>query len=203
MRMDRTEGFTAADLVNRLPERELADLIYRYGEEHASRRIARAIVDARRRRPLHDHDRAGRGRAALGRPLAPARPRSRHPHLPGPAHPRQPRAGGAGPRRWSGIAGVLAPGGRLAVIAFHSLEDREVKQTFRALARRGLPPPHQEAAARPADGGDARATRAPAARGSAPSSASRPRREDRQLAGRARGRPARQPRPLVARSSWS
>jgi 16S rRNA (cytosine1402-N4)-methyltransferase len=50
MRMDPTEGFTAADLVNRLPERELADVIYRWGEEHASRRIARAIVDTRRRR---------------------------------------------------------------------------------------------------------------------------------------------------------
>ena len=50
MRMDPTEGFTAADLVNRLPERELADVIYRWGEEHASRRIARAIVETRRRR---------------------------------------------------------------------------------------------------------------------------------------------------------
>ena len=47
----RREGFTAADLVNRLPERELADVIYRWGEEHASRRIARAIVETRRRRP--------------------------------------------------------------------------------------------------------------------------------------------------------
>ena len=47
MRMDETGGQTAADLVNHLPERELADLIYRYGEERQSRRIARAIVSAR------------------------------------------------------------------------------------------------------------------------------------------------------------
>ena len=45
MRMDRSQGVTAADVVNRMPERELADLIYRYGEERASRRIARAIVE--------------------------------------------------------------------------------------------------------------------------------------------------------------
>ncbi|MGH9391324.1 MAG: 16S rRNA (cytosine(1402)-N(4))-methyltransferase RsmH, partial [Vicinamibacteria bacterium] len=50
MRMDRTTGPTAADLVNRLPEDELANLIYRYGEERASRRIARAIAEARQRR---------------------------------------------------------------------------------------------------------------------------------------------------------
>ena len=47
MRMDRSTGPTAADLVNRLPEDELANLIYRYGEERASRRIARAIAEAR------------------------------------------------------------------------------------------------------------------------------------------------------------
>jgi cell division protein FtsL len=50
MRMDRSDGPTAADLVNRLPEDELANLIYRYGEERASRRIARAIAEARKRR---------------------------------------------------------------------------------------------------------------------------------------------------------
>jgi 16S rRNA (cytosine1402-N4)-methyltransferase len=52
MRLDPTRGETAADLLRRLPERELADLIFRYGEERHSRRIARRIVEARRHEPL-------------------------------------------------------------------------------------------------------------------------------------------------------
>ena len=51
MRMNRDLPQTAADLVNTLPEKELADLIYRYGEERLSRRIARAIAAARRKEP--------------------------------------------------------------------------------------------------------------------------------------------------------
>ncbi|HET6899304.1 MAG TPA: 16S rRNA (cytosine(1402)-N(4))-methyltransferase RsmH [Vicinamibacteria bacterium] len=137
MRMDPTEGFTAADLVNRLPERELADVIYRFGEEHASRRIARAIVDVRRRRPFTTT-------TELAEVVRRAAGRSRRPGL-DPAtktfqalriHVNRELEGlGAALER---IAGVLAPGGRLAVIAFHSLEDREVKQTFRALGARGF-----------------------------------------------------------------
>ena len=52
MRMDRSAGATAADLVNATPEGELADIIFRFGEERHSRRIARAIVEARRRGPI-------------------------------------------------------------------------------------------------------------------------------------------------------
>jgi 16S rRNA (cytosine1402-N4)-methyltransferase len=137
MRMDPTQGFTAADLVNRLPERELADVIYRFGEEHASRRIARAIVETRRLRPLTTTTElaevvrrsAGRSRrAGLDRATLTFQALRIHVNR---------ELEGLGPAL-EGIAGVLAPGGRLAVIAFHSLEDREVKQTFRALAPRGF-----------------------------------------------------------------
>ena len=137
MRMDPTAGITAAELVNRLPERELADLIYRWGEEHASRRIARAIVDARRRR----HFTTTTELAAVVRSNA---GRSRRPGL-DPATKTFQALRIAVNREIEGlasalesIAGTLAGGGRLAVIAFHSLEDREVKHTLRALATRGF-----------------------------------------------------------------
>jgi 16S rRNA (cytosine1402-N4)-methyltransferase len=137
MRMDPTEGFTAAELVNRLPERELADVIYRWGEEHASRRIARAIVETRRRRHFTTT-------TELAEVVRRAAGRSRRPGLDAATktfqalriHVNRELEGlGAALER---IAGVLAPAGRLAVIAFHSLEDREVKQTFRALGSRGF-----------------------------------------------------------------
>jgi 16S rRNA (cytosine1402-N4)-methyltransferase len=137
MRMDPTQGFTAADLVNRLPERELADVIYRWGEEHASRRIARAIVDARRRRHFTTT-------TELAEVVRRAAGRSRRPGLDAATKTFQAlrihvnrELEGLGAALES-LAGVLAPGGRLAVIAFHSLEDREVKQTFRALGGRGF-----------------------------------------------------------------
>ena len=61
MRMDPTSTTTAADLVNDLPEEELADVIYRYGEERASRRIARRIGEQRSIAPIRSTGRAGRG----------------------------------------------------------------------------------------------------------------------------------------------
>ncbi|HUG53321.1 MAG TPA: 16S rRNA (cytosine(1402)-N(4))-methyltransferase RsmH [Vicinamibacteria bacterium] len=137
MRMDPSRGFTAADLVNRLPERELADVIYRWGEEHRSRRIARAIVEARRARRLDTT-------TALAEVVRRAAGRSRRPGLDPATRTFQALRiqvnreleglGGA----LDSIASTLAPGGRLAVIAFHSLEDREVKQAFRGLATRGF-----------------------------------------------------------------
>jgi 16S rRNA (cytosine1402-N4)-methyltransferase len=137
MRMDRSRGDTAADVVNRTRETELADLIYRYGEERASRRIARAIVRARERSPLA---RTGELAEIVRRAAASRRPR------PG-LHPAtrtfqalrihvNRELEGLAPALES-LAACLAPGGRLVVIAFHSLEDREVKQTFRGLATRG------------------------------------------------------------------
>jgi len=137
MRMDRSQGQTAAELVNRLPERELADLIYRYGEERASRRIARAIVEARRRERIATTSQlASIVRRAAGR--------SRRPGL-DPATRTFQALRIQVNRELEGLADCLrrladclAPGGRLVVIAFHSLEDREVKQTFRELSGSGF-----------------------------------------------------------------
>jgi 16S rRNA (cytosine1402-N4)-methyltransferase len=137
MRMDRSSGETAADVVNRAPEPVLADLIYRFGEERASRRIARAIVAARRRGRIRTTSEL----AAIVRGAAGG---SRRPGLDPATRTFQALRihvnreledlGGALLR----IAGCLAPRGRLVVIAFHSLEDREVKRTFRELAKEGF-----------------------------------------------------------------
>jgi len=137
MRMDRSRGETAADVVNRMRETELADVIYQYGEERASRRIARAIVREREREPI-------RSTTRLAEIVRSAAGRSRRPGL----HPatctfqalrirvnRELEGLGEALER---AALCLAPGGRMAVIAFHSLEDRTVKRSFRALALRGF-----------------------------------------------------------------
>jgi 16S rRNA (cytosine1402-N4)-methyltransferase len=137
MRMDPTRGFTAADLVNRLPERELADLIYRWGEEHASRRIARAIVETRRLRPLATTtELAAVVRRSAGRSRRPGLDAATKTFQALRIHVNRELEGLSS--ALERIAETLAPGGRLVVIAFHSLEDREVKQTFRALATRGF-----------------------------------------------------------------
>lgn len=138
MRMDRTSPTTAADLVNGMRETELADLIYQYGQEPSSRRIARAIVRAR------DQQRIGTttqlaaivGRAARrGGRRAGLHPATRtFQALRIRVNRELDRLGEA----LEAAARVLAPGGRLAVIAFHSLEDRAVKETFRALDRHGF-----------------------------------------------------------------
>jgi 16S rRNA (cytosine1402-N4)-methyltransferase len=137
MRMDPTAGFTAADLVNRLPERELANLIYRWGEEHASRQIASAIVDARRKRPFTTTtELAAVVRRSAGRSRRPGLDAATKTFQALRIHVNDELEGLAA--TLERIAGVLAPEGRLAVLAFHSLEDREVKHTFRALVPRGF-----------------------------------------------------------------
>jgi len=136
MRMDRSQGESAADVVNRTRESELADIIYRFGEERASRRIARAIVEARRRARLRTTTElaavvrraAGRGRPGLDPATRTFQALRIHVN-------RELDGLGAALRA---MASCLAPGGRLAVIAFHSLEDREVKQAFRELGREGF-----------------------------------------------------------------
>jgi len=133
MRMDQGQGPTAADLVNRLPERELADLIFRFGEERASRRVARGIVWARERAPFRT---TGELAACVRRSLA--GPRGRHGIDPATRTFQALRIAVNGELEGLGaclraLAAALLPGGRLVVIAFHSLEDREVKQTFRDL----------------------------------------------------------------------
>ncbi len=132
MRLDPTQGLTAADMVNRLSERELADIIFLYGEEHAARRIARAIVEHRRTQPFH---RTAELAEVVVRAVG-----GRHSRI----HPATrtfqalriavnhelDRLQTALPQ----AVELLAPGGRLAVISFHSLEDRIVKQFLRAEA---------------------------------------------------------------------
>jgi 16S rRNA (cytosine1402-N4)-methyltransferase len=141
MRMDREPGTTtAADLVNSLPERELRDLLARWGEEPHAARIARAIVRERERGPILRT-------ARLAEVIATAAgARAAH----GPIHPatrsfQALRIAVNGeidylPNLLVDCAARLRPGGRLAVIAFHSLEDRAVKQTFRSLAHRCVCP---------------------------------------------------------------
>jgi 16S rRNA (cytosine1402-N4)-methyltransferase len=143
MRMDRSQGETAAELIDRAGEKELADVIYRFGEERRSRQVARAIVAARRQAPIET---TGRLAEIVRRAVA--------------ARGRGPRRGSRGGVPWQRIdpatrtfqalriwvnreldgldsfIGVavsrLQAGGRLAVISFHSLEDRVVKHTLRA-----------------------------------------------------------------------
>jgi 16S rRNA (cytosine1402-N4)-methyltransferase len=134
MRMDRSRGESAADVVNRLPGEELADLIYRHGEERSSRRVARAIVAARERAPIATT-------TELAAIVRRAVRRSRRSRLDPATRTFQAlrihvnrELEGLGATLVS-IARCLAAGGRMAVISFHSLEDREVKQAFRSLAR--------------------------------------------------------------------
>ena len=137
MRMDRSQRTTARDLVNRMRETELADLIYAYGEEPASRRIARAIARAREQREISTT-------AELAEIVRRAAPRTRRAGL----HPATRTFQAlriATNRELDGLgealvaaARTLRPGGRMAVIAFHSLEDRAVKESFRALDRHGF-----------------------------------------------------------------
>ncbi len=129
MRMDRRQPFTAADLVNGWSERELADVIYRYGEERGSRRIAAAIVKARERQALmRTGQLAELVESVIGRRSG------KHPAT------RTFQAlriavndeFGALERGLDVALGLLREGGRLAVITFHSLEDRCVKRFAQA-----------------------------------------------------------------------
>jgi 16S rRNA (cytosine1402-N4)-methyltransferase len=134
MRMDRTQGETAAELLDRVDETELADLIYRFGEERRSRQVARAIVTARAQSPITTTGRLAeivrRGVAARGwQRIDPATRTFQAVRI---------WVNGEldGLESFIGTSAArLQPGGRLAVIAFHSLEDRVVKHTLRQLAQ--------------------------------------------------------------------
>jgi len=138
MRMDPETGASAADIVNTLDAEELADILYRYGEERRSRRIARAIVA---NRPIVTTTQlADVIVRAIGRkPGARLHPATRtfqalriyvNDEL-GALEAALPQA-----------ISLLKPGGVLAVITFHSLEDRIVKHTFRTESRDCICPPH-------------------------------------------------------------
>ena len=139
MRLDRRTGRDAAKAVNELPEGELADLIYAYGEERYSRRIARAIVAARKRRRIERTVELAGIVSAAYPPAARRRRRGVHPAT------RTFQALriyvndmlGALDGLLGRVPQCLAVGGRAAVISFQSLEDRRVKQAFAAWARTG------------------------------------------------------------------
>lgn len=133
MRMDITRGETAADLLARVDEAELADVIYQFGEERLSRRIARALVAARAEAPLTT---TGQVADIVRR----ATPRKQW-HRIDPATRTFQALRIWVNRELDGLdmflraaAARLADEARLAVISFHSLEDRVVKHTFRQLA---------------------------------------------------------------------
>jgi 16S rRNA (cytosine1402-N4)-methyltransferase len=138
MRFSPEQPEQAADLVNHLPEDQIADILWRYGEETQSRKIARAICQARPLQTTHE--------------LAEVISRALRGHR-GRIHPAT--------RTFQALriavnqelqaleatlplaVSVLSPGGRLAVISFHSLEDRIVKQYFRKESRDCICPPEQ------------------------------------------------------------
>lgn len=139
MRMNTETGESAADWINQAAQDDIADVLYRYGEERFSRRIAAAIVEERRKDPILSTGRL----AEIVKVANPSWERDKHPAT----------------RSFLGIrlyinreledleevleqaVKVLRPGGRLAVISFHSLEDRIVKRFMRDQARgKQLPP---------------------------------------------------------------
>ncbi len=139
MRMDPTTGPTAADLVNTLPETDLADVIFRYGEERASRRIARYIVERRQATPFTTTvelanvvQRAAGGKSGRIHPATRTFQALRiavNDEL------------GALETALPAATTLLGPGGRLAVISFHSLEDRIVKHYIQREATVCMLPP--------------------------------------------------------------
>ena len=146
MRMDRRRPVTAAGLVARLSEEQLADLFYHYGEERQARRIARFLVEAREAEPVTTTGR-------LAEIVAAAVPRKFHPQRIHVATRVFQALRIAVNTEMDNLArllvtapAVLATGARIAIIAFHSLEDRMVKQAFagnpayRVLTRRPIEP---------------------------------------------------------------
>ncbi len=137
MRLDPDGPLTAMEVVNRYREKDLADLIWRYGEERASRRLARAIVLARGKKPVET---TGELAALVAKTL----------YRPGPPPRIHPAT-----RTFMALRievnrelamledflamapGLLKPEGRLVIISFHSLEDRLVKEAFRGRDQQG------------------------------------------------------------------
>jgi 16S rRNA (cytosine1402-N4)-methyltransferase len=138
MRFDPSGETTAADLVNRLAEEKLADILWRYGEERNSRRIAREIIAARPVTTTHQLAQIVlRANRNLKSKIHPATRTFQALRI------EVNRELEAVESVLPQAVSVLEPGGRLAVIAFHSLEDRIVKQYFRQESRDCICPPGQ------------------------------------------------------------
>lgn len=141
MRLNENAGPSAADLVNELPEEKLADLIYLYGEEKLSRRIAKAIVDARTGGRIESSK-------ALAEIIWNAVPSN---YRYGPIHPatrtfQALRIAVNGelkrlPKAFYDAFNSLNPNGKMGIITFHSLEDRIAKNFFRNLGKQCVCPP--------------------------------------------------------------
>jgi 16S rRNA (cytosine1402-N4)-methyltransferase len=129
MRMDRSQGRTAEELVNFTSEKELADLIFQFGEERRSRRIARALVRAR---PISTTGR-------LARVIEEAVPRTTRLHPATQTFMALRLAVNDEPGELDALLqaapDLVKTGGRIVIVSFMSLEDRKVKQSFQALAR--------------------------------------------------------------------
>lgn len=137
MRMNQSEGVSAADIVNRWPEKDLADVVYRYGEERKSRRVAKAIVT---HRPFTTTKQLADVVAAVVGWHEDIHPATRtFQALRVAVNDELQQLGRSLPI----LTGLLRPGGRVAVISFHSLEDRIVKEYFRQEARDCICPPAQ------------------------------------------------------------
>ncbi|MBI5147789.1 MAG: 16S rRNA (cytosine(1402)-N(4))-methyltransferase RsmH [Parcubacteria group bacterium] len=138
MRYDSSEtGVTAADVVNGLSEKELADVIYKFGEERFSRKIAKAIVERRRKKRIET---SGDLANVVGEALPKNYERGR-------IHPATRTFQairiylndelGNLERLLDGLGKILKPRGRAAIISFHSLEDRLVKNYFKKMKKEG------------------------------------------------------------------
>jgi 16S rRNA (cytosine1402-N4)-methyltransferase len=142
MRFDPTRGSPASDLVNHLDSEDLATILWKFGDEHRSRRIASAIVRERERAPIETTTRLASivERAVGGRKGSETHPATRsfqalriavNDEL------------ASLERALNDLVDLLKPGGRLAVISFHSLEDRIVKQFMRLESSTCICPPEQ------------------------------------------------------------
>jgi 16S rRNA (cytosine1402-N4)-methyltransferase len=131
MRMDRSQGRTAADIVNFESEKELADLIFKLGEERRSRKIARAIVRARPMQTTGQLAKLIEGAAPRTGKLHPATQTFMALRIAVNQEMEELDA------LLESIPKLVKPGGRVVVVTFMSLEDRKVKQSFQALAKDG------------------------------------------------------------------
>ena len=154
LRFDPMQGKPAWRLLERLGAEHLADLIYHYGEERYSRRIARAIVQQRQEKPIETA-------AELAEIVRQCVPRSKKERIDPATRTFQALRIAVNDELKSleialrRLPDVLKPGGRLAVISFHSLEDRRVKEAFRddprltPLSRKPVAPSDEEIAVNP------------------------------------------------------